>query len=80
MENDKKHKIFQFSKFLCFFVKVWKDFVDWNVLKINKVRFGRPVVFYEEINAMFSMKRSQIDIENDKTKSFQFSKFLCLFC
>ena len=31
--NDKKLKIFQFSKFLCIFVRVSRDFLDWNVLQ-----------------------------------------------
>ena len=39
----------------------------------------RPVVFTEEIIAMFCSKMSQIDIENDKNpKSFQFSKISCI--
>ena len=32
-ENDKNVKILQFLKFLCIFVDVSTDFVDWNVLK-----------------------------------------------
>ena len=38
------------------------------------------VGFSEEIFAVFHMKKSQTDIENDKNpKSFLFSKFLCIF-
>ena len=40
----------------------------------------RPVVFNEEILAMFCLKMSQIDTENDKSpKSFQFLKISCIF-
>ena len=40
----------------------------------------RPVVFNEEIIAMFWLKMSQIDTEIDKNpKSFQFSKILSIF-
>ena len=40
----------------------------------------RPVVFNEEITAMFCLKMSHIDTENDKNpKSFQFSKTACIF-
>ena len=39
-----------------------------------------PVSFYEEIIAVFQMKLSQIDTENDKNpKIFHFSKFLRIF-
>ena len=41
---------------------------------------GWPVVFNEEIFAMFCLKMSQIDTEKDKTpKIFPFSKSLCIF-
>ena len=40
----------------------------------------RPVVFNEDIIAIFCLKMSQIDTENDKNpKNFQFSKISCIF-
>ena len=40
----------------------------------------RPVDFIEEKIAMFLLKMSKIDTENDKNpKSFQFSKISCIF-
>ena len=40
----------------------------------------RPVVFNEDIIAIFWLKMSQIDTENDKNpKNFQFSKISCNF-
>ena len=40
----------------------------------------RPVVFNEDIIAIFRLKMSQIDTENDKNpKNFQFSKISCIF-
>ena len=45
---------------------------------VIKVRSWCPVVFYEEIIAVFELKKSQIGTEIDKKpKNFQFSKFLC---
>ena len=54
--------------------------MDWNVLNDQQEKkIGCPVVFYEEIIAMFRMKMSQIDTENDKNANiFQFSKIVCL--
>ena len=54
-------KFANFQIFNAFFVKVLTDFVDWNVLKGQQGKSGCPVVFYEEISAMFWMKMSQID-------------------
>ena len=51
IENNKT-KLFQFSRFLCNFVKVSTDFVDWNVFKSQQGNVGCPVVFHEEIIAM----------------------------
>ena len=43
-------------------------------------KVGCPVVSNEEIIAMFGMKMSQIDTENDKKpKNSQLSKILCIF-
>ena len=40
----------------------------------------RPVVFNEDIIAIFWLKMSQIDTEKDKNpKNFQFSKISCIF-
>ena len=39
-ENYKKPKIFQFAMFLCFFVYVSTDFVDWDVLKGQQGKSG----------------------------------------
>ena len=40
----------------------------------------RPVVFNENIIAIFWLKMSQIDTENDKNhQNFQFSKISCIF-
>ena len=40
-----------------------------------------PVGFSEEFIAVFQVKMFQINTENDKNpKSFQYSKFLCIFC
>ena len=47
-----KPKVSNFQSFYAFFVKVWTDFAEYNVLKINKEKFGCPVVLYEEIIAM----------------------------
>ena len=53
-ENGKKYiYFFNFQGFYAFFVKVSTDFVDWNVLKVQQGKVGCPVVFHEEINAMF---------------------------
>ena len=47
---------------------------------VNKENVNRPVVFYGEIIAMFWLKMSQTDTENDKNvKILQFSKILCVF-
>ena len=69
-EKDKNPKVFSFFKdFFAFFVKVLTEFMNWN-----------PVVFYEELIAMFWMKMSQIDTENDKNpENFQFPKISCHF-
>ena len=47
---------------------------------LNMVLIRLPVGFSEEIIAVFQMKKSQIDTENDKNpKIFHFSKFLRIF-
>ena len=81
-EIDKKHKIFQFSKqsFMHFLLKFHRlhgvECFKGSTMK----KLVRPVVFNEEITAMFCLKMSQIDTENDKNpKSFQFSKISCIF-
>ena len=47
---------------------------------LNMALVCRPVGLSEEIIAVFEMKKSQIDTENDKNPiSFLFSKVLCNF-
>ena len=47
---------------------------------LNMALICCPVVFFQKIIAVFYMKKSQKDTENDKsTKIFQFSKILCIF-
>ena len=49
--------------------------------RVNKERTRCPVVFYEEIIAVFKLKESQIGTEIDKSsRLFELSKFLCSFC
>ena len=52
------------------------------MLKTLNVALVRcPVVVYEEIIAVFQIKKSQIDTENDKKpQNFHFSKFVHSFC
>ena len=56
------------------------DFVDKNVEMLNMALIRRPVGFSEEIIAVFKMKKSQIDTENDKNpKIFLFQSFHAFF-
>ena len=62
----------------------WGKFHRLSVLECFKgstmKKSVRPIVFDEEIIAMFSLKMSPIDTENDQSpKSFQFSKISCIF-
>ena len=62
------------------FVEVSTVSLDWTVLKGQKETILCPVVFNEEIVAMFWLKLSQIDTENDKNHEiFQIPKILCRF-
>ena len=63
----KNPKLSIFPRFYGFFVKISRDFVNWKVLSSQQEKVGCPVVFYEQIIAMFSMKTCQIDTENDKS-------------
>ena len=63
-KNDKIPKIVQiqktntkFQRFYAFFVSVSTNFVDWDILK-GQQKNGCPVVFNEEIVALFWMKIS----------------------
>ena len=48
---------------------------------VIEVKTCCAVVFYEEIIAVFKLKKSQIGTEIDKKpKIFKLSKFLCSFC
>ena len=47
---------------------------------VNKETFGCPVVFYEEMIAMFWKKMFQIDTEIDKNlKTSNFRRFYAIF-
>ena len=49
--------------------------------KVNKEKIGCPVIFNEEIFALFRLKMSQIGTEKDKKpKIVQFLTILCNFC
>ena len=45
----------------------------------NMAQIGCPLGFSGKITAVYQMKKSQIDTENDKLKIFVF-QFLCNFC
>ena len=75
-ESDKKNKFFTFQ---CIFSTFSTNFVDWNVKKVNNKKICCPVGFSKELNAVFKVKMSKINTENDKKpKNFQFPKFLCI--
>ena len=77
----KNPKVSKFQRFYAFLLTFRQ--ISWipMFLRVNKEKIGSPVVFYEEINAMFKKKMSETDTEDDKNpKIFQFSKFLCIFC
>ena len=46
---------------------------------LNMALVRCAVGFSEEIIAVFQIKKSQIDTENDNSRGFQFSKFLRIF-
>ena len=57
------------------------DFVKWNVQRVDKKRMRCSLGLAEEFTAVFQVKMSQINTEEDKKpKIFQNSKFLCIFC
>ena len=80
-ENDKNPKFSFFQIFHAIFAKFSIGFVYWNVEKtVIKVNIRCPVVIYEEIIAVLSLKKSQIDTEfHKKHKVFQFTKFDAIF-
>ena len=66
----KNLKFPNFQRFYPFFVEVSTAFLDWTVLKNQKETTRCPVVFNEEIVAMFWLKMSQIDTEINKISKF----------
>ena len=54
-ENDKKPKIFHFSKFLCNLVNFLTDFVDWNVKNGQQGANVFSSMLREDLNAVFQM-------------------------
>ena len=66
----KNLKFPNFQRFYPFFVEVSTAFLDWTVLKDQKETNRCPVVFNEEIVAMFWLKMSQIDTEINKISKF----------
>ena len=81
-ENDKKPKFFQFSKIYAIIVLKFQQSSSIGMLKtVTKVWICGPVLFYEDIIAVFKMKKSQIFTEIDKKpKIFKLPMFLCSFC
>ena len=69
-KNDKKPKIFKFSKILCVFSIFSTEVVDWSVKKGQQGKLCCPVGFLEEFIAVFSVKVFQIDTEIDKKPKF----------
>ena len=63
-----------------FVSKILTEFVNWNIEKGQQVKMCCLVGFSEELFAVWYVKMSQIDSENDKNlKISQFSKILCIF-
>ena len=56
------------------------DFVDWNTKKVNNERMCCLKSFFKEINAVFKVKMSKVNTENDKKhKNFSLSKIFMHF-
>ena len=54
--------------------------MDWNVKEVNNEKIGCLVGFFKDLYAVFQVKMSQINTENDKKfEFFSFPKFLCFF-
>ena len=54
--------------------------MNWNVKEVNNEKMCFLVGFFKDLNAVFQVKVSQINTENEKKfKFFQFPKFLCFF-
>ena len=71
----KNQNFFQFSKIFEFFVKFAADFVDRNVLGVQQGKGWFQGRLFREFIAIFQVKMSQIDTENDRNpKIFQCSK------
>ena len=77
----KVSKFSHFQRLYAIFSKLTTDFVEWNVEKRRqKERMCSPVGFSERFIAVFLVKMSQFDKENDKKpKSFLFSNILMQF-
>ena len=69
-ENDKKTKIYQFSKFLCIFVIVPTDFEDWNNLRGKQGKCWFSSSLFRIVYFSFKVKMSQINTKIDEKSIF----------
>ena len=77
-------KILQILTFLCHFVTVSTDFVDWNVEKGQQGKTVLSSRLFEKFIAVFQVKMSRTDTENDRRTQnipvfFVFMHFLLKF-